>query len=56
MPKRKEGKRKQCPACTKQLKVKDWYYMNGGYYCNKKCYEVALEKAAKAQAKAKASV
>jgi len=55
MPKRKEGKRKQCPACKKQLKIRDWFYHNGGYYCNSKCFDVAMEMAEKIKAKAAAA-
>jgi len=47
MSKRKEIKRKACGACGKQLKIRDWYYRDSGYFCNNSCFEKAKEKAAK---------
>ena len=30
-----------CIKCNKRLKRKYWYYRNGGYYCNKRCWKAA---------------
>jgi len=44
-----------CPVCNKRLSRKQWYYRNGQYYCKKRCWETAQEKAKEdAAAKAKA--
>lgn len=34
-----------CPVCNKRLSRKQWYYRNGQYYCKKRCWETAQEKA-----------
>lgn len=39
-----EEKRKNCANCNKSLGRIDWYYKNGGYYCNKKCFKTFLSK------------
>lgn len=43
-----------CPVCNKRLSRKSWYYRNGQYYCKKRCWETAREKA-KEEAAAKAN-
>jgi hypothetical protein len=39
-----EEKRKNCGSCNKALKRIAWYYRNGGYFCNLKCFKEALKK------------
>ncbi len=41
---RREEKRKNCLACNKSLKRIDFYYRNGGYFCNKKCFKTYVLK------------
>ena len=41
-----------CASCNKRLLRKKRYYRNGGYFCNKRCWQQATAKAAKAAAKA----
>lgn len=36
-----------CLGCGKQLKRETRYYRNGKYFCNKRCFRKALEKAKK---------
>lgn len=33
-----------CMKCNKRLQRKAWYYRNGGYYCSKRCWELASAK------------
>ena len=40
-----------CPICNKRLSRKSWYYRNGQYYCKKRCWETAQEKANEEAAK-----
>ncbi len=40
-----------CPICNKRLSRKSWYYRNGQYYCKKRCWETAQEKAKEEAAK-----
>ena len=42
-----------CAACNKRLQRKKQYYRNGGYFCNKRCWKQAADKAAKAEQDAK---
>ena len=30
-----------CAKCGKSLNKKSWYYRNGKYYCNKRCWKAA---------------
>jgi formylmethanofuran dehydrogenase subunit E len=39
-----EEKRKNCTQCNKSLKRHQWYYRNGKYFCNKKCFKKQAEK------------
>jgi len=41
---KKENKRKNCLNCNKALKRINWYYRNGGYFCNKKCFKAYVSK------------
>ena len=41
-----------CASCNKRLSRKKQYYRNSAYYCNKRCWKQAADKADKA-AKAK---
>lgn len=34
-----------CVKCNKRLKRKSWYYRNGGHYCSKRCWKLAVEAA-----------
>ena len=36
-----------CMKCNKHLQRKTWYYRNGGYYCSKRCWKLAVEAEAK---------
>lgn len=33
-----------CAKCGKNLGKKSWYYRNGKYYCNKRCWKLSKEK------------
>lgn len=35
-----------CAQCNKPLKRGMWYYRNGKFYCNKKCWKKSTEKVA----------
>jgi len=35
-----------CTSCGKRLNRKRWYYRNGQYFCKKRCWITAHEKAA----------
>ena len=41
---RSEAKRKNCGSCNKSLKRVDWYYRDGGHFCNKTCFKAFLKK------------
>ena len=41
-----------CASCNKRLFRKKQYYRNGAYYCNKRCFQAAVVKAAKTKAEA----
>lgn len=41
-----------CSSCGKRLSKKSWYYRNGQFFCKKRCWETAKEKAASEAAKA----
>jgi len=34
-----------CASCTKRLSKKQWYYRNGQFFCSKRCWKTAQEKA-----------
>ncbi len=38
------GKPTNCMQCNKRLKRKNWYYRNGSYFCNKRCWKATLKK------------
>lgn len=40
-----------CASCSKRLSKKSWYYRNGQFYCKKRCWVTASEKAKEAAAK-----
>ena len=44
-----------CASCNKRLFRKKQYYRNGAYYCNKRCFQAAAVKAAKATAESGAA-
>ena len=44
-----------CTSCGKRLNRKRWYYRNGQYFCKKRCWVSAREKAAADAAAAEAS-
>ena len=37
-----------CASCAKRLSKKQWYYRNGQFYCKRRCWETAKDKAGKA--------
>lgn len=41
-----------CASCSKRLSKKSWYYRNGQFYCKKRCWVTAAEKAKETAAKA----
>ena len=41
-----------CSSCGKRLSKKSWYYRNGQFFCKKRCWETAKEKAVTEAAKA----
>ena len=41
----KKEKPTNCEECNKALSKKSWYYRNGNYYCNKKCWKAFSMKA-----------
>ncbi|HNX91359.1 MAG TPA: hypothetical protein PKY78_07610 [Candidatus Omnitrophota bacterium] len=42
-PRRTERQRPaECAGCGKANKKEMWYYRNGGFYCNKRCYQKKL--------------
>ena len=43
-----------CTSCGKRLSRKQWYYRNGQYFCSKRCWKTAAEKAAAEAPKAEA--
>ncbi len=40
-----------CAACNKSIKKKLFYYRNGKYYCNKRCWKTTLKKEEKPEDK-----
>ena len=42
----KKEKPSNCAGCNKSIKKKRWYYRDGKYYCSKRCWQTASEKAA----------
>jgi len=40
-----EEKRRNCLKCNKSLKRVNWYFRNGGYFCNKRCFNGHQQKA-----------
>ncbi|MBU1125855.1 MAG: hypothetical protein KKC84_07500 [Candidatus Omnitrophica bacterium] len=40
-----QEKQTNCLACNKPLRKIKQYYRNGKYFCTKKCWRVALQKA-----------
>lgn len=39
-----------CASCGKRLSRKQWYYRNGQFFCKKRCWGTAQEKAKEEQA------
>lgn len=42
--KAKPQKPTNCAKCAKQIKLHLWYYRNGQYYCNKRCWKLSVQK------------
>lgn len=40
-PAAKKEKPAACEKCGKKLSEKSWYFRNGKYFCNKKCWKAA---------------
>ena len=40
-----------CASCAKRLSKKQWYYRNGQFYCKRRCWETAKDKAASTETK-----
>jgi len=51
----KKEKPSSCAECKKSIKRKRWYYRNGKYYCTKRCFTQATEKAEKKEGAAPAA-
>jgi len=47
-----EEKIRNCANCNKQLPRVKRYYRNGGYYCNKNCFQTFVKKQQKQAAEA----
>lgn len=45
----KKEKPANCAACNKSIKKKLFYYRNGKYYCNKRCWKTTVKKEEKPQ-------
>jgi hypothetical protein len=43
-PKEGKGRPSNCANCNKRLSKKNWYYRNGNYFCNKKCFKAYVAK------------
>ena len=41
----KKEKPSTCASCSKSIKNKRWYYRNSKFYCSKRCWQVASQKA-----------
>ena len=41
-----------CASCGKRLSKKQWYYRNNQFFCKKRCWETAKEKAKETKAQA----
>ncbi|MBI3324417.1 MAG: hypothetical protein HYZ92_03970 [Candidatus Omnitrophica bacterium] len=41
-----------CTSCGKRLSKKSWYYRNGQFFCKKRCWMSAKDKAASETTKA----
>ena len=41
-----------CASCGKRLSKKQWYYRNNQFFCKKRCWETAKEKAKDTKAQA----
>ncbi len=58
-PKKKKSQPTNCVQSNKRIRRKDWYYRDGKYFANKKCFKLfavqEAEKAAKAQEAAAAA-
>ncbi len=42
--KAKPTKPTNCAKCGKAIKLHLWYYRNGQYYCNKRCWKLSVPK------------
>ena len=46
-PKPEEKKKEKpvnCTVCKKSIKKKCYYYRNGNYFCNKRCFKTSVKK------------
>jgi hypothetical protein len=39
----KNNRPKNCSQCNKTLKRKTWYFRNGKYFCNKRCWKTSTK-------------
>lgn len=39
----KNNRPKVCSQCNKNLKRKTWYFRNGKYFCNKRCWKTSTK-------------
>lgn len=39
----KNNRPKACSQCNKNLKRKTWYFRNGKYFCNKRCWKTSTK-------------
>ncbi len=46
------AKTTSCTTCNKSVYRSRWYYRNGAYYCNKRCWRQAQQEATSAAGKA----
>lgn len=55
-PKKKKSRPTNCAQSNKRIRRKDWYYRNGKYFANKKCFKLyEVQEAEKARKAAEAA-
>ena len=52
-PKKKKSRPTNCTQSNKRIRRKDWYYRNGKYFANKKCFKLFVAQEAEKAKKAK---
>ena len=52
-PKKKKSRPTNCAQSNKRIRRKDWYFRNGKYFANKKCFKLYMAQEAEKAKKAK---